>query len=227
MGTSEGTKQLFFVFHEVDTFLCLWFSGHLWPGTGRELFSPLTCVISEHFWDWLLGKDVDSSLNVHLGSGKMAELNLEVLCLHCDMWYPTDVSPCTHWVFHTFASEKQSPWEVWDMKYFCFVKAARLRWGEEAGSFIREVRPGYPLLLCRVFTQRAWSDTETVELFCWRSPTEPMCFTVSDTDHTLFCSVEAASIGFVIVIDRRRDKWSSVKASLTRIAVNIYFCALL
>ncbi|XP_073929755.1 probable guanine nucleotide exchange factor MCF2L2 isoform X2 [Castor canadensis] len=32
-------------------------------------------------------------------------------------------------------------------------------------------------------------------------------------------SVEAASIGFVIVIDRRRDKWSSIKASLTRIAV--------
>ncbi|XP_062934356.1 probable guanine nucleotide exchange factor MCF2L2 isoform X2 [Cynocephalus volans] len=32
-------------------------------------------------------------------------------------------------------------------------------------------------------------------------------------------SAEAASIGFIIVIDRRRDKWSSVKASLTRIAV--------
>ncbi|XP_010622599.1 probable guanine nucleotide exchange factor MCF2L2 isoform X3 [Fukomys damarensis] len=32
-------------------------------------------------------------------------------------------------------------------------------------------------------------------------------------------SVEAASIGFVIVIDRRRDKWSSIKASLLRIAV--------
>ncbi|XP_013368912.1 PREDICTED: probable guanine nucleotide exchange factor MCF2L2 isoform X2 [Chinchilla lanigera] len=32
-------------------------------------------------------------------------------------------------------------------------------------------------------------------------------------------SVEAASIGFVIVIDRRRDKWSSIKASLMRIAV--------
>ncbi|XP_045706794.1 probable guanine nucleotide exchange factor MCF2L2 isoform X1 [Phyllostomus hastatus] len=32
-------------------------------------------------------------------------------------------------------------------------------------------------------------------------------------------SMEAAGIGFVIVIDRRRDKWSSVKASLTRIAV--------
>ncbi|XP_066097744.1 probable guanine nucleotide exchange factor MCF2L2 isoform X3 [Saccopteryx bilineata] len=32
-------------------------------------------------------------------------------------------------------------------------------------------------------------------------------------------SVEAASIGFVIVIDRRRDKWSSIKASLARIAV--------
>ncbi|XP_075794171.1 putative guanine nucleotide exchange factor MCF2L2 isoform X2 [Pelodiscus sinensis] len=31
-------------------------------------------------------------------------------------------------------------------------------------------------------------------------------------------SLEAASIGFVIVIDRRRDKWSAVKASLTRIA---------
>ncbi|XP_023556416.1 probable guanine nucleotide exchange factor MCF2L2 [Octodon degus] len=32
-------------------------------------------------------------------------------------------------------------------------------------------------------------------------------------------SVEAASVGFVIVIDRRRDKWSSIKASLMRIAV--------
>ncbi|XP_035638601.1 guanine nucleotide exchange factor DBS isoform X10 [Oncorhynchus keta] len=31
-------------------------------------------------------------------------------------------------------------------------------------------------------------------------------------------SLDAASIGFVIIIDRRRDKWSSVKASLTRIA---------
>uniref|UniRef100_A0A7N4UZK3 MCF.2 cell line derived transforming sequence-like 2 n=1 Tax=Sarcophilus harrisii TaxID=9305 RepID=A0A7N4UZK3_SARHA len=31
-------------------------------------------------------------------------------------------------------------------------------------------------------------------------------------------SLEAASIGFIIVIDRRRDKWSSVRASLTRIA---------
>ncbi|NXP90529.1 MCF2L factor, partial [Passerina amoena] len=34
----------------------------------------------------------------------------------------------------------------------------------------------------------------------------------------LFCSLEAASIGFIIIIDRRRDKWSAVKASLTRIA---------
>ncbi|KAK2498825.1 hypothetical protein MC885_016406, partial [Smutsia gigantea] len=32
-------------------------------------------------------------------------------------------------------------------------------------------------------------------------------------------SVEAASIGFIIVIDRRRDKWSSIKASLTRISI--------
>uniref|UniRef100_A0A8C7FLZ7 Guanine nucleotide exchange factor DBS n=1 Tax=Oncorhynchus kisutch TaxID=8019 RepID=A0A8C7FLZ7_ONCKI len=31
-------------------------------------------------------------------------------------------------------------------------------------------------------------------------------------------SLDVASIGFVIIIDRRRDKWSSVKASLTRIA---------
>ncbi|XP_016073512.1 PREDICTED: probable guanine nucleotide exchange factor MCF2L2 [Miniopterus natalensis] len=31
-------------------------------------------------------------------------------------------------------------------------------------------------------------------------------------------SVEAAGIGFIVVIDRRRDRWSSVKASLTRIA---------
>ncbi|XP_064418246.1 guanine nucleotide exchange factor DBS [Latimeria chalumnae] len=31
-------------------------------------------------------------------------------------------------------------------------------------------------------------------------------------------SLDAASIGFIIIIDRRRDKWSSVKASLTRIA---------
>ncbi|XP_043985761.1 guanine nucleotide exchange factor DBS isoform X1 [Gambusia affinis] len=31
-------------------------------------------------------------------------------------------------------------------------------------------------------------------------------------------SLDAASIGFIIVIDRRKDKWSSVKASLSRIA---------
>ncbi|KAJ8374288.1 hypothetical protein SKAU_G00048680 [Synaphobranchus kaupii] len=31
-------------------------------------------------------------------------------------------------------------------------------------------------------------------------------------------SLDAASIGFIVVIDRRRDKWSSVKASLARIA---------
>ncbi|KAF3691351.1 Guanine nucleotide exchange factor DBS DBL's big sister MCF2-transforming sequence-like protein [Channa argus] len=31
-------------------------------------------------------------------------------------------------------------------------------------------------------------------------------------------SLDAASIGFVIIIDRRKDKWSSVKASLSRIA---------
>uniref|UniRef100_A0A4W3HM04 MCF.2 cell line derived transforming sequence-like 2 n=1 Tax=Callorhinchus milii TaxID=7868 RepID=A0A4W3HM04_CALMI len=33
-------------------------------------------------------------------------------------------------------------------------------------------------------------------------------------------SLHSASIGFIIIIDRRRDKWSSVKASLTRIAVS-------
>ncbi|KAM9385408.1 guanine nucleotide exchange factor DBS [Pholidichthys leucotaenia] len=31
-------------------------------------------------------------------------------------------------------------------------------------------------------------------------------------------SLDAASIGFIIIIDRRKDKWSSVKASLARIA---------
>ncbi|XP_043926586.1 guanine nucleotide exchange factor DBS-like isoform X2 [Protopterus annectens] len=31
-------------------------------------------------------------------------------------------------------------------------------------------------------------------------------------------SLEAASIGFIIIIDRRKDKWSTVKSSLTRIA---------
>lgn len=40
----------------------------------------------------------------------------------------------------------------------------------------------------------------------------------------LFClsclSLDAASIGFIIIIDRRKDKWSSVKASLSRIAVS-------
>uniref|UniRef100_A0A3Q3J2M5 MCF.2 cell line derived transforming sequence-like 2 n=1 Tax=Monopterus albus TaxID=43700 RepID=A0A3Q3J2M5_MONAL len=33
-------------------------------------------------------------------------------------------------------------------------------------------------------------------------------------------SMDAASIGFIIIIDRRKDKWSSVKASLSRIAVS-------
>lgn len=35
-------------------------------------------------------------------------------------------------------------------------------------------------------------------------------------------SLDAASIGFVIIIDRRKDKWSSVKASLSRIAVSTH-----
>ncbi|MGH0151021.1 UNVERIFIED_CONTAM: hypothetical protein FKN15_073919 [Acipenser sinensis] len=44
-----------------------------------------------------------------------------------------------------------------------------------------------------------------------------ICF--SHSFFLLSCfSLEAASIGFIIVIDRRRDKWSAVKASLTRIA---------
>uniref|UniRef100_A0A8C6NUD1 Guanine nucleotide exchange factor DBS-like n=1 Tax=Nothobranchius furzeri TaxID=105023 RepID=A0A8C6NUD1_NOTFU len=34
-------------------------------------------------------------------------------------------------------------------------------------------------------------------------------------------SLDAASIGFIIIIDRRKDKWSSVKASLSRIAVSM------
>uniref|UniRef100_A0A1A7ZFV7 MCF.2 cell line derived transforming sequence-like 2 n=1 Tax=Nothobranchius furzeri TaxID=105023 RepID=A0A1A7ZFV7_NOTFU len=34
----------------------------------------------------------------------------------------------------------------------------------------------------------------------------------------LVSSLDAASIGFIIIIDRRKDKWSSVKASLSRIA---------
>lgn len=42
----------------------------------------------------------------------------------------------------------------------------------------------------------------------------------------LLCSLEAASIGFIIIIDRRRDKWSAVKASLTRIAVSACLCYL-
>uniref|UniRef100_A0A8C3L6E4 MCF.2 cell line derived transforming sequence-like 2 n=1 Tax=Chrysolophus pictus TaxID=9089 RepID=A0A8C3L6E4_CHRPC len=36
--------------------------------------------------------------------------------------------------------------------------------------------------------------------------------------HTWGMKALAASIGFIIIIDRRRDKWSAVKASLTRIA---------
>lgn len=34
------------------------------------------------------------------------------------------------------------------------------------------------------------------------------------------CSLQDAGIGFILVIDRRRDKWTSVKASVLRIAVS-------
>lgn len=68
----------------------------------------------------------------------------------------------------------------------------------------------------------AWS-ARGWRMYCWGSYPEPMCLTWSLIWPSLFCSVEAASIGFIIVIDRRRDKWSSIKASLTRIAVNIHF----
>lgn len=71
----------------------------------------------------------------------------------------------------------------------------------------------------------SWSAMEAVDCIPWGSRPEPVCLTWSLILTTLFCSMEAAGIGFIIVIDRQRDKWSSIKASLTRIAVNIYFCA--
>lgn len=38
----------------------------------------------------------------------------------------------------------------------------------------------------------------------------------------LSCSVEASGVGFILVIDRRLDRWAAVRATLLRIAVRTY-----
>lgn len=214
-----------------DIFSCTWFAGHLWPGTGREYFSHWHVLILSTS-EWHLGKDIDIFMNISLGSGKMAELSPEVLCVHWDTWCPTntyiflwDEHVCS-WVSMHLPSRNRGLERIWDTKYFCVIKTSKVRWGKEAGSFVGEVRLSYSLLQCKVFTyepgvprrlSNVFSEEATQNL--WVSPG------LRYWPPFFFCSVEAASIGFIIVIDRRRDKWSSIKASLTRIAVNIYFCA--
>lgn len=99
---------------------------------------------------------------------------------------------------------------------------------QRSGSSVRGVRLSYSLLQCKVFTYEPGVPWRLSNVFSEEATKDPW---VSPGlwywPHFFFFSVEAASIGFIIVIDRRRDKWSSIKASLTRIAVNIYFCAFL
>lgn len=37
----------------------------------------------------------------------------------------------------------------------------------------------------------------------------------------VFISLSAAGVGFIVVIDRRRDRWACLKATLLRISVSL------
>jgi hypothetical protein len=41
---------------------------------------------------------------------------------------------------------------------------------------------------------------------------------------SLFSSLSAAGVGFILVIDRRQDRWAAVKGTLLRIAVSKRAC---
>ena len=44
---------------------------------------------------------------------------------------------------------------------------------------------------------------------------------------SLFSSLSAAGVGFILVIDRRQDRWAAVKGTLLRIAVSNHACVFL
>lgn len=68
----------------------------------------------------------------------------------------------------------------------------------------------------------------------WDGGAPDVCGSQVCCQHTLTPSVspcfslQDAGIGFILVIDRRQDKWTSVKASVLRIAVStLWACMLL
>lgn len=79
---------------------------------------------------------------------------------------------------------------------------------QDAMTWLRVFRSSKPLII-----EKIWFWLAKM-LRCTEQPP-------SDVSSLLpVSSLDAASIGFVIIIDRRKDKWSSVKASLSRIAVS-------
>lgn len=132
--------------------VCWLFMARQWEG--------VVCPIDPCYFWAPLGmtprEDIDSSLNASLGSGEMAELRLEVLCLHWDMWYPADTCiffqawACVLLGVSYFASQKERPWEGLRHQLSLCHLGCQVRWGD--GSFVREARPSYSLALCRAFT---------------------------------------------------------------------------
>uniref|UniRef100_A0A671Q099 MCF.2 cell line derived transforming sequence-like 2 n=1 Tax=Sinocyclocheilus anshuiensis TaxID=1608454 RepID=A0A671Q099_9TELE len=65
------------------------------------------------------------------------------------------------------------------------------------------------------------SDEDFVNVVTYLSSipsAQPVCFCPSSF------SMDATSIGFIIILDRRKDKWNSAITSLTRIAVCTSSC---
>uniref|UniRef100_A0A2K5XI29 MCF.2 cell line derived transforming sequence like n=2 Tax=Cercopithecinae TaxID=9528 RepID=A0A2K5XI29_MANLE len=73
------------------------------------------------------------------------------------------------------------------------------------------------------FPADAWEPSEVLEIFSQHhsnaTTSESLTWTSTGTsDARTGVILQDAGIGFILVIDRRRDKWTSVKASVLRIA---------
>uniref|UniRef100_A0A8C9UXT6 MCF.2 cell line derived transforming sequence like n=1 Tax=Scleropages formosus TaxID=113540 RepID=A0A8C9UXT6_SCLFO len=133
-------------------------------------------------------------LEVHLqpmeDGGGFVRICLEEASSYCKF------SQCCHWLHNEIMQQESSPLRAVDIvndlrKQFAFLSGGR---GESGSPII--VFPEFP----------AFSEIQEEE------------FHNVLTYLTSIPSLTAAGVGFILVIDRRMDKWASVKATLLRIA---------
>lgn len=138
-----------------------------WPFMARHWEGVVFPIDPCYFWAPLgmtPREDIDSSLNASLGSGEMAELRLEVICLHWDMWYSTDTCiffqawACVLLGVSYFASQKQRGFETPVISVLFRRPAGMRRWFLCQGSQTQL----FPCAMQGVYTW-SWSAMEAVD----------------------------------------------------------------